>query len=190
VPPPGSPPKSAILLRTSGDFRTAFASALRRATISGGVPAGAIKPYQADEYTPGTPISSKVGTFGNAGLRAFDATAKAFMRPAAMPKNWRGIVISDVPRDEVGFRGAGTFVGHVHDVDTGGGDQHRGGQVLRRADACRAVIHLAGIRLDVREQLLRAVHGRAAGHHEDVRHRGDVGDGSEVLQRGSKAADR
>src|SRR5690349_7439965 len=84
VPPPTSAPNSVMGFFISAVLRMALVSALMRSMISRGVPAGAMRPYHDDAYTPLMPSSSNVGTLGNAGLRAFDATASALILPAAM----------------------------------------------------------------------------------------------------------
>jgi len=52
------------------------------ATIAGGVPAGAKKPYHVEMSKPGNPASANVGNSGTSGERCAVVTASAFNLPA------------------------------------------------------------------------------------------------------------
>ena len=54
---------------------------LNRATMAGGVAAGANSPFQEPISNPGNPASAVVGTSGSAIARRGLATASAFSRP-------------------------------------------------------------------------------------------------------------
>ena len=75
VPPTGSLANSRNFVATSGCARTAFASRLRRATTSSGVPAGATSMNHREKSMPGRPASAKVGTSGSRLVRARVETA-------------------------------------------------------------------------------------------------------------------
>src|ERR1700693_5370444 len=70
-------------LNTS-DFTAVAADLLRRSIASGGVLAGANRPYQLSAAQPGTPASETVGISGNAGERSAEVTASARNCPASI----------------------------------------------------------------------------------------------------------
>jgi hypothetical protein len=79
-----SMPSFANASLTSG-IASAFAiSACRRATIAGGVPAGAASPIQVVKRKPGNPCSAIVGTSGSSAIRCAPVVPSAFSLPPWM----------------------------------------------------------------------------------------------------------
>lgn len=95
--PIGSAPISAMRARKSGDWITFTISAFRRATVSGGVPAGASTPNQVPMSKPFKPASSSVGTSGSAPERLPVVTASARSLPALMCGS-TGVTVSKLIR--------------------------------------------------------------------------------------------
>ncbi|MNT36125.1 hypothetical protein D3C72_1721870 [compost metagenome] len=81
VLPTGSAPWSINRLRISGRARIFSVAWLSRSMIGRGVPAGAIRPFQAVTVNPFSPASSAVGTSGAIGTRLSLATASARSLP-------------------------------------------------------------------------------------------------------------
>src|SRR6218665_456646 len=75
-------PWASNLSFTSGSASAFFSSALRRAITSGGVPAGASRPFRAIAPEPGRPDSATVGSSGAAPERLALVTASALSLPA------------------------------------------------------------------------------------------------------------
>ena len=84
VPGVASKPKSANSLVTFGFVIALFNSAFSRATTSGGMPAGPMRPWNATALTSLTPCSAKVGSSGIAFARCGRAIASARTFPALM----------------------------------------------------------------------------------------------------------
>src|SRR2546426_530899 len=74
-PPTTTAPWDTRVSRTSGAVSALFTSAFRRAMISGGVLAGANRPFHDSASKPGKPDSANVGTLGSWGRRLTEATA-------------------------------------------------------------------------------------------------------------------
>ena len=68
----------------------ASSSCVSRATIGGGVPAGAIMPHHGIMVAPGWPSSAKVGTSGKSAIRCGDETASARKVPCFTGAGDRG----------------------------------------------------------------------------------------------------
>src|SRR6266850_1736793 len=76
-----SAPWLAICSRISGTAMVFTVAAFRRSMMAGGVPFGAIRPYQVPEKYSGMPDSATVGTSGSAGERVAPPTASARSLP-------------------------------------------------------------------------------------------------------------
>ena len=89
----------------------------------------------------------------------------------------------DVAGDQVGRRGARRVVGHVDHLRAGLAHEELARQVHRAADAGRAEVELAGVRLGVALELGEVLGRDVVVDDEDVGHVGDEQDRHEVLLR-------
>ena len=126
-----------------------------------------------------------VGMSGAAFSRAWELTA----RMRILPVLWKFEKLAgdvrrhdrDVPADQVGDAGSRALVGNVHDVGHAGALlEQLAGQMAHRAGAGRAVGQLAGVGLDVGDQLLdvlrrhRRMHRDRGGADAEDRDRHEV----------------
>src|SRR5260221_11755907 len=87
----GTAPRSRKPFLISAEANALLASRFMRATISFGVPLGAIRPNQELTSKPGRPASSTVGTSGMEGERSLVVTASARSLPDFTCGNEEGL---------------------------------------------------------------------------------------------------
>ena len=85
--------------------------------------------------------------------------------------------------DQIVGRQAAAAIRHVNDVDAGLQLQHLAGQMMRRGDARRAELHLAGIGLSIGDQLGHRLHRQFGVHRDDDDVGASIGDRCEILHR-------
>ena len=182
----GLRPCASNTLLASGEFRIAATSWLSRATISGGVPLGAKKPYHMSTSTPFNPLSPRVGTSGK--LRQALGTAGGDRLQLAGADVLGGDMdgqehVADLAAQKILHRARRALVGHVHQLDARRGLDQRHRQMMRRADARAAVGERLGRGLGRRDQLAERVGLLAGMGHQHQRAPGREAERREVGHR-------
>ena len=155
------------------------------ATIAGGVPAGAIMPYQFSMRRSGMPSSTVVGTSGAVGARAVVPSAIGFSVPRLDMRQDRRQVEKrhlHLLAEQIVDGGRRAAIGHMHDVDFRGKLEQFAGEMRQAAGAGGGEIELAGLRLGERDQLAHVLRRHVAGDNEHFRHGDDQRDRREILQ--------
>ena len=123
-------------------------------------------PNQDDASKLATPASAAVGTSGSSARRCLRRDRQ---RPqlAGLDVRHHGRRIVDhavdLAGDQIGDGGCGAAIGHVRDLHVGGVHEHRKPEMAGGADAGRAEVDLAGLRLGERDELLERLAPRTFG---------------------------
>ncbi len=152
--------------------------------IAGGVPAGARMPCQAIASKPGYPLSAMVGRSGATGERSLLVTASAVSVPArtcASAETGSANTTCTCPADQVGDRKRRPAIGDMRHLDARLAIEQLGQEMIGGANACRAVVELAGLALGERDKLGHRLHAERGIDHEDVGIGGGHADRREIL---------